>query len=133
MLWLSLTDNYSWHRERPKSLWVAVEAEEITMAGRIKIRAQKKGELTEVKALMRHPMETGMRKDQAGESIPAHFITEVSVLHGDQAVMQAHWGAAVSANPFLGVRFQGGQAGDAVRVVWTDNQGGTGEGETTIR
>ena len=103
------------------------------MAGRIKIRAQKKGELTEVKALMRHPMETGMRKDQAGEYIPAHFITEVAVLHGDHTVMQAHWGAAVSANPFLGVRFQGGQAGDAVRVVWTDNQGGTGEGETTIR
>ena len=103
------------------------------MAGRIKIRAQKKGALTEVKALMRHPMETGMRKDQAGGSIPAHFITEVAVLHGDQTVMQAHWGAAVSANPFLGVRFQGGQSGDAVRVVWTDNQGGTGEGETTIR
>ena len=59
-------DNYSWHRERPKSLWVVAAAEEITMAGRIKIRAQKKGEMTEVKALMRHPMETGMRKDQAG-------------------------------------------------------------------
>ena len=40
------------------------------MAGRIKIRAQKKGDITEVKALMRHPMETGMRKDQAGDPIP---------------------------------------------------------------
>ena len=79
------------------------------MAGRIKIRAQKKGDVTEVKALMRHPMETGMRKDQAGAAIPAHFITEVSVLHGEQPVMQGHWGAAVSANPFLGVRFAGGE------------------------
>ena len=26
-----------------------------------------------------------------------------------------------------------GEPGDTVRVVWTDNQGGTGEGETTIR
>lgn len=103
------------------------------MAGRIKIRAQKKGDMTEVKALMRHPMETGMRKDQAGEAIPAHFITEVSVFHGDQAVMQGHWGAAVSANPFLGVRFEGGEPGDTVRVTWQDNQGGTGEGKTTIR
>ena len=58
------------------------------MAGRIKIRAQKKGDVTEVKALMRHPMETGMRKDQAGDAIPAHFITEVAVFHGDQPVMQ---------------------------------------------
>ena len=103
------------------------------MAGRIKIRAQKKGDVTEVKALMRHPMETGMRKDQAGDPIPAHFITEVSVFHGDQPVMQGHRGAAVSANPFLGVRFAGGESGDTVRVVWTDNQGGTGTGETTIR
>ncbi len=103
------------------------------MAGRIKIRAQKKGDATEVKALMRHPMETGMRKDQAGEPIPAHFITEVSVLNGEQLVIHGHWGAAVSANPFLGLRFAGGELGDTVRVVWTDNQGGTGEGETTIR
>ena len=51
------------------------------MAGRIKIRAQKKGDITEVKALMRHPMETGMRKDQAGDPIPAHFITELSLIH----------------------------------------------------
>ena len=40
------------------------------MAGRIKIRAQKKGDVTEVKALMRHPMETGMRKDQAAMLFP---------------------------------------------------------------
>ena len=57
------------------------------MAGRIKIRAQKKGDITEVKALMRHPMETGMRKDQAGDLIPAHFITEVSVFHSDSSCM----------------------------------------------
>ena len=103
------------------------------MAGRIKIRAQQKDGYTEVKVLMRHPMETGMRKDQAGDAIPAHFITEVSVFHGEQTVMQGHWGAAVSANPFLGVRFRGGARGESVRVVWVDNQGGTGEGETTIR
>ena len=53
------------------------------MSSRIKIRAQQADGITEVKALMRHPMETGMRKDQAGESIPAHFITEVAVFHGE--------------------------------------------------
>ena len=44
------------------------------MAGRIKIRAQKKGDVTEVKALMRHPMETGMRKDQAGQRSPRTLL-----------------------------------------------------------
>ena len=103
------------------------------MSSRIKIRAQHADGITEVKALMRHPMETGMRKDQAGESIPAHFITEVAVFHGERPVMQGYWGATVSANPFLGVRFKGGEAGDIVKVTWLDNQGGTGEGETAIR
>jgi len=47
--------------------------------------------------------------------------------------MHSYWGASVSANPFLGVRFAGGQAGDTVRVTWRDNTGATDEGETTIR
>lgn len=103
------------------------------MAGKIRIRAQLDGDMTEVKALMRHPMETGQRKDQAGDAIPAHFIEEVTVKHNDNVVMHAYWGAAVSANPFLGVRFEGGAAGDVVTVEWRDNKGETGEGDTKIR
>ena len=103
------------------------------MASRIRIRAQLKDGECEVKSLMRHPMETGLRKDQAGESIPAHFIEEVQVAHNGTVVMQAHWGAAVSANPFLGVRFAGGAVGDEVTVTWRDNLGETGEGSTKIR
>lgn len=103
------------------------------MAGRIRIRAKVDGDATEVKALMRHPMETGQRKDQAGQPIPAHFIEHVTVTHGDKVVMQAYWGAAVSANPFLGLRFKGGAPGDEVTVAWTDNKGETGEDTTKIR
>ena len=103
------------------------------MAVRMRIRAQRKGNYTEIKALMRHPMETGLRKDEAGEMIAADYITEVTMLHENQPVMQAHWGPAVSANPFLGVRFKGGKVGDKVRVIWVDNSGSTGEGETNIR
>ena len=65
------------------------------MASRIRIRAQLKDGGCEVKALMRHPMETGLRKDQAGESIPAHFIEEVQVSHNGTVVMQAHWGLSL--------------------------------------
>ncbi len=51
------------------------------MAGKIRIRAQLDGDTCEVKALMRHPMETGLRKNQAGDAIPAHYIEEVTVTH----------------------------------------------------
>lgn len=103
------------------------------MAGRIRIRARVEGDSTEVKALMRHPMETGQRKDAAGNAIPAHFIEEVTVTHNGNTVMHGYWGAAVSANPFLGVRFKGGAPGDEVVVTWRDNKGETGEGKTQIK
>src|SRR6056300_350361 len=103
------------------------------MAGKIRIRTQLDGDTCEVKALMRHPMETGLRKNQAGDAIPAHYIEEVTVTHNDQVVMHSYWGAAVSANPFLGVRFAGAAAGDTVMVTWTDNKGEKGEGDTQIR
>ena len=112
---------------------MGVAVKEISMASRIRIRAQKTGDFTEVKTLMRHPMETGMRKDEVGNIIPARFITEIAIVHEQQPVMKAHWGAAVSANPFLGIRFKGGEVGDTVRVKWLDNQGLTGKGETNIR
>ena len=103
------------------------------MAGRIKIRAQKKGDDDGGESLdapsngNRHAQGSGRRC----YSRTLHY--RGSRIHGDQAVMQGHWGAAVSANPFLGVRFAGGEPGDTVRVIWQDNQGGTGEGQTTIR
>ncbi len=48
------------------------------MADLMKIRAIAKNGLTEVKVLMLHPMETGRRKNDAGEVVPAHFIQLVT-------------------------------------------------------
>ena len=45
------------------------------MAKSIKVRAKVKDGITVVKALITHPMETGLRKDKkTGKKIPAHFI-----------------------------------------------------------
>ncbi len=103
------------------------------MAGKIRIRATMKGDHAEVKALMRHPMETGQRKDDAGKTIPAHFITSVTATVGDRTVMDAQWGAAVSQNPFIAFRVKGVKAGDEVVVRYIDNKGETGEGSTAIK
>ena len=103
------------------------------MAGKIRIRALMKGDVAEVKALIRHPMETGRRKDEQGNSIPAHFITEVVATVGDRNVMTARWGAAVSQNPFLGFRVRGVQPGDELIVRYVDNKGETGQGTAIIK
>lgn len=102
------------------------------MASPMKLRAKADGDLVEVKVLMAHAMETGQRKNQAGEPIPAHFIQEVSVTHGARTVLSAQWGPAVSANPFLSFKFKGGEKGGTIRVTWTDNKGDSRTDETTI-
>jgi sulfur-oxidizing protein SoxZ len=94
------------------------------MASKIKIRAKLKGETVEVKALMNHPMETGIRKDKkTGEVIPAHFIQEVVAKSGEKTVMTALWSGGISKNPYIAFKFTGGAKGDDVELSWTDNMG----------
>lgn len=100
----------------------------------IKMRANAKDGVTTVKALISHPMETGSRKDsKTGKPIPAHFIQEVVCEYGGAAVMTAHWGPAVSKNPYLSFRFAGGKAGDTIKLSWSDNKGESDSSETTIK
>jgi sulfur-oxidizing protein SoxZ len=100
----------------------------------IRIRAKLKGDVTEVKALMSHEMETGLRKDKkTGEKIPAHFIKEVNCEHNGKQVMLAQWGVAVSKNPYLSFKFKGGAAGDSIKISWDDNKGGSDSAEAKIK
>ena len=62
------------------------------MGNPMKIRVANKDGVTEIKVLMNHAMETGLRKDAAGALIPALFITEVTAKLNDDVVMQAQWG-----------------------------------------
>lgn len=96
------------------------------MAKSIKIRAKLKGDETQVKCLMTHPMETGLRKDsKTGKMIPAHFINEVTAQVGGKNVMTAYWSGGISTNPYLSFSFKGGNKGDEVTIAWKDNQGGS--------
>jgi len=90
----------------------------------IKIRAKIKNDITTVKALINHPMETGLRKDkETGKDIPAHHITEVNAEYNGNTVMTANWGPAISKNPYLSFKFKGGVAGENVKLSWIDNRG----------
>ena len=92
----------------------------------IKVRAKSKGGTTTLKALMTHPMETGLRKDKkTGKAIPAHFIEEVIVEAAGKTVLTTNWSGGVSKNPYLATKFGGANAGDEVKISWTDNQGGS--------
>jgi sulfur-oxidizing protein SoxZ len=90
------------------------------------------GDKVEVKVLMSHEMETGLRKDAQGKIIPAHFIRNVTVTHGAKTVLSAQWGTSVSRNPFLHFRFKGGRPGEKVTITWLDNKGENRTDEAVI-
>ena len=98
----------------------------------IKIRAKLQDEVTTVKALMTHPMETGARKDQDGKVIPAQFIQEITCDVGGKAVLTAFWSGGVSKNPYLSFKFKGGKVGDKLKLSWVDNVGESASEEADI-
>ena len=102
------------------------------MADPMRIRAQAAGDKATVRVLMAHDMESGQRRDSAGNLVPAWFISEVTATHNGKPVMTAEWGSAVSKNPFLQFTIKGAKAGDKVGVSWKDNKGDTRTDEATV-
>lgn len=102
------------------------------MANDIKMRAQLKGEITEVKVLMSHPMETGRRKNALDEYIPAHFVQLVTATLNGNIVLEAQWGTGISKNPYLTFHLKGAKVGDMVGVQWQDNQGASSSHEIAV-
>lgn len=92
-------------------------------AGPMKIRASRGAGFTDVRVLMTHPMETGLRKDADGKVVPLHFIQNLTVKVNGKTVIDAQISQAVSRNPVFSFRLKGGAAGDKIEVSWLDNRG----------
>jgi sulfur-oxidizing protein SoxZ len=102
------------------------------MADPMKIRAQIKGDVCEVRVLMSHPMETGQRKDADGKTVPAHHIQTLTVALNGKAVVSGQIAGSVSRNPVFGFKVKGAKPGDKVAVSWIDNKGDKRTDETTV-
>lgn len=96
------------------------------------MRATLAGGYTDIRVLMTHPMETGLRKDQDGKLVPAHFIQSVIVKVNGKTVVDSQTSQAVSRNPVFSFRVKGGAKGDKIEVSWLDNQGETNSTETAV-
>jgi sulfur-oxidizing protein SoxY len=104
----------------------------------MKLRAKLKGDLnsknlvTEIKAIIIHPMHTGRAKDDAGNIIPAHFIQLVDLKVNDIPALQMQWGTGIAKNPYLTCYADNAKIGDKVSLTWHDNLGNTGSGEIVV-
>jgi len=103
------------------------------MAEEMKMRATMQGDAVDVKVLIQHIMETGLRKDpKTGKMIPAHFINQVSATLNGKMVLDMQWGVGISRNPFVGFRVKGAKVGDKVAVHAVDNLGTVFDGEVVV-
>ncbi len=102
------------------------------MAESMKVRATLKGDAAEVRVLMVHPMETGLRKDGSGNVVPTHFIQQVTVKVNGRVMIEGQISQAVSRNPVFSFRLKGVKAGDRLEIAWLDSRGERGQTETAI-
>ena len=96
-----------------------------------KMRAALKDGVADVRALLAHEMESGQRRDAAGKLVAAWFIRDVVATLNGRTVMKAHWGPAISKNPFLTVKVKA-KAGDKLVISWTDSRGEQRTDETVV-
>lgn len=100
--------------------------------GKIKLKPKAKKGVIKVKAIVKHPMETGLRKDKKGNLIPANHIDHLTITHNGTKVVDADIGAAVSKDPYF--QFQvAGAKGDEITLAYKDNNGGSGSATATSK
>jgi sulfur-oxidizing protein SoxZ len=102
------------------------------MSEPIKIRARIQGEITEIRILMQHPMETGQRKDEKGQTLPAHFIQVFSVSHNGKPMIDGQLNTSVAKNPLFAFKARGLKTGDKLTITWLDNMGNRRQDELTL-
>jgi sulfur-oxidizing protein SoxZ len=90
----------------------------------IRMRVKLEGDVADVRVLIGHPMETGLRKDpKSGELVPLHFIKSVTATLNGKPVLAAQWSQAMSRNPYMQFRIKGAKVDDEIAIEWVDNRG----------
>ena len=99
---------------------------------RIKLpTSARKGEVIEIKTLIAHPMETGLRKDQDGKVIPRKIINKFTCAFNGKPVFSADIEPAVAANPYMQFIAKVEESG-TFRFTWVDDDGTVTTAEQAI-
>ena len=90
-----------------------------------------KGDIVEVKALVSHVLETGLRKDANGNPIPRKILNNFTCTVNGKQVFSADFETAISANPYIQFKFRAEESGPVV-LTWTDDDGTRIVGQESI-
>jgi sulfur-oxidizing protein SoxZ len=81
-----------------------------------------KGEVFKVKALISHPMETGLRRDVEGRAIPRKIINKFTCRYNEIVVFSADLHEAVAASPYIEFHLRATESG-RLEFVWEEDGG----------
>ncbi len=96
-------------------------------------RAVAKGEVFQVRTLIDHRMETGLRHDNSGNKIPRQIINKFSCRYNDAVVFSVDLHEAMAANPYLAFYVRAAESG-RLQFIWEEDGGAvsTLEKELTV-
>lgn len=80
------------------------------------------GSAVTIKTLIRHPMESGQRKDNDGTTIPRSIIHRFTCAFNGETVVDVAMGPAISTNPYFEFEAIVPEAGE-FRFTWYDDDG----------
>jgi len=84
--------------------------------------AAKSGDIIELKALIRHDMESGYRIDIQGNSIPRLILKHFECHLDETLIFSAEFHPGVSANPLLKFHIRAEKSG-TLTFAWTEQSG----------
>lgn len=100
---------------------------------RVSMPAQaKKGEIIEIKTLIRHVMETGYRVDSRGKNIPRDIVTKLTVSYDGIEIFVMDFTQGVAANPYVRFWTRALENGELV-FTWRDAKGSVATVKKTLR
>ena len=103
------------------------------MSSSIRLKTKIRDDITTVRAIIRHPMETGFRiDDDTAKLVPEHYIKKINFKHNGKTIFSCDWSRAVSKNPYLSFMFSDSKIGNKIEISWLDNIGNTDKLETLI-
>lgn len=103
-----------------------------TKAEPIKVRARLERGVADLRMLVTHPMDNGLRTNSTGKIVPEHFIRNLVIHFNGKSVIEAQLGRSVSTNPLFAFKVDGAKVNDTFAVTWQDSRGLTRTDEAAV-
>ncbi len=92
-------------------------------------RSARRGEIVEIRTLIDHPMDSGIRAD--GSSAPRNMLATFRATVNGETFFEADFGNGASANPYFVLHCRV-DADSAFAFVWTHEDGRQFRGSATV-